>query len=112
MGTFGKTIVPPLAIVAAGANFLNGYLTHGQPQQFRFVAAGVLSLSILPFTAVALGETNTKLIAKAEKKADVAADTEDARTLIKQWSARSAVRGFLLLASVLCSSDALLHLTF
>jgi len=115
MGAIGRTALPPLAIVAAGANFINGYLTYGQPQTYRFVAAGALSLSILPYTFVALGETNNALTAKAEKKStDVAASGTggDLRELINTWSNRSAVRGFLLLASAVLSYDGMLHLTF
>ena len=115
MGTLGKTLVPPLALVAAGANFVNSYMTHGQPQQARFVAAGALSLAIIPYTFVALGTTNTELTERAEKKGagEVSTATkEDVRTLLKTWSDRSAVRGVLLLASAFFSYDAVLHLTF
>jgi len=115
MGGFGRVLVPPLVLVAAGTNFVNSYMTHGQPQQVRFMAAGALSLAILPYTFVALGTTNTELTARAEKKSTGEASTaknEDVRTLMKTWSDRSAARGVLLLASAFFSYDAVLHLTF
>ena len=115
MGAVGRVAVPPLALVAAGANFLSSYMTHGQPQQARFIAAGALGLSILPYTFVALQSTNNELDERAENKSTGVVSTmphEDLRTLINQWSNRSAVRGFLLLGSAIFSYDAMLHLTF
>lgn len=109
MGSTGQFLVPSLALIAAGANFVNSYLTHGQPQQYRFLAAGTLSLAILPYTFVALNSTNAELTARAEKKET---GGQDLRTLIKTWSDRSLVRGFLLLASAIASYDAMVHLTF
>ena len=115
MGAVGKVVVPPLALIATGANFLNSYATHTQPQHYRFMAAGVLSLAILPWTVVTLAPLNTEFESREEKKAD-SPDTGlkslDVRELISRWSDRSAVRGFLLLASTLVSYDAMLHLTF
>jgi hypothetical protein len=115
MGNLGRVLVPPLALVAAGTNFVNSYMTHGQPQQHRFIAAGALSLAILPYTFVALGPTNTHLTERAEGKTTGAESTtskEDLRAVMKTWSDRSAVRGVLLLASAFFSYDAMLHLTF
>ena len=115
MGALGKATIPPLALIAAGANFANSYLTHGQPQQYRFFTAGALSLAILPYTFVALSQTNAELTARAESKSTDAVSTatsEDLTTLINRWSNRSAVRGFMLLASAIFSYDAMLHLTF
>ena len=115
MGTQGRALVPPLALIAAGANLVNSYMTHGQPQQARFIAAGALSLAVLPYTFVALGPTNTELTARAEKKStgvQSKESNEDLRKLMKTWSDRSAVRGVFLLASAFFSYDALLHLTF
>ncbi len=115
MGAFGRVAVPPLALIAAGANFVSAYMTHGQPQQIRFITAGALGLSILPYTFVALQSTNTELDERAEKKGSAVASSatgEDLRTLINQWSNRSVVRGFLLLGSAIFSYDAMLHLTF
>ncbi|KAJ9608285.1 hypothetical protein H2200_007273 [Cladophialophora chaetospira] len=117
LGALGKATVPPLVLIAAGANFVNSYLTHGQPQQLRFITAGVLSLAVLPYTFVALNDTNAELAAKGDSKSsglnDLSTGTgDDVETLINRWSNRSAVRGFLLLASAVFSYDALLHLTF
>lgn len=109
MGSTGQFLVPSLALIATGANFVNSYLTHGQPQQYRFLTAGTLSLAILPYTFVALNSTNDELTARAERKE---AGGGDLRTLIKTWSDRSLVRGFLLLASAIASYDAMVHLTF
>jgi hypothetical protein len=115
MGGLGRALVPPLALVAAGAHFVSGYLTYGQPQQYRFITAGVLSAAIIPYTFVALGPTNNELNARAEDKKTEVVSTmpkENVRKLIKTWSDRSAVRGVLLLASAFFSYDAMLHLTF
>ncbi|KAK5412523.1 hypothetical protein LTR06_005493 [Exophiala xenobiotica] len=111
MGAIGKVVVPPLALVASGANFLNAYFTHTQPQHYRFLTAGALSLVILPYTFLALGSTNAELASRAERK-EVGLRPESGlrdlsiRDLIQRWSERSAVRGFLLLASALVSCDA------
>ena len=115
MGNLGGAVVTPLVLVAAGANFVNAYLTYGQPQTYRFVGAGVLSLSILPYTFAALGQTNTELTERAEKKSTDVASTgtsQDVRELMNTWGTRSAVRGFLLIASAVLSYDGMLHLTF
>ncbi|ETI27940.1 hypothetical protein G647_00389 [Cladophialophora carrionii CBS 160.54] len=115
MGALGRAALPPLALIAAGANFVNSYLTHGQPQQIRFITAGALSLAILPYTFVALGSTNAELTARAANKETggvSAARGQDVRSLISQWGTRSAVRGVLMLASAIFSYDAMLHLTF
>ena len=104
-----------LALIASGANFLNSYVTHIQPQHYRFMAAGVLSLAILPYTFVALGSTNTELESREEKKEnspDYGLRNLDVTELINRWSNLSAIRGYLLLASTIVSYDAMLHLTF
>ena len=115
MGAIGKVVMPPLALIATGANFLNSYLTHTQPQHYRFMAAGVLSLATLPYTIMALGSTNAELASREENKEN-SSDSElkrmDLKELINRWSDRSAVRGFLLFASTIISYDAMLHLTF
>ena len=115
MGAIGKAVVPPLTLIASGAHFLNSYMTHTQPQHYRFMTAGVLSLAILPYTFIALGPTNAELASREEKKEnspDYGLSNLDVKELIDRWSTRSAVRGFLLLASTIVSYDAMLHLTF
>ena len=115
MGAIGKVAVPPLVLIASGANFINSYLTRSQPQHYRFMAAGLLSLAILPYTFVALASTNAELKAREGHKEGGREDGLrhlDLKALIRRWSDRSAVRGFLLLASTIVSCDAMLHLTF
>ena len=115
MGAIGKVVVPPLTLIASGAHFLNSYMTHTQPQHYRFMTAGVLSLAILPYTLIALGPTNAELASREEKKEnspDYGLSNLDVKELIDRWSTRSVVRGFLLLASTIVSYDAMLHLTF
>ena len=115
MGAVGKVVVPPLALIASGANFLNSYLTRTQPQHYRFMAAGLLSLAILPYTFMALASTNAEFASREEKKEispDYGLRHLDLKELINRWSNLSAVRGFLLLASTIASYDAMLHLTF
>jgi Domain of unknown function (DUF1772) len=115
MGAIGKVVVPPLVLIASGANFLNSYVTHAQPQRYRFIAAGMLSLAILPYTFIALGSTNAEFSSREEKKEnspDYGFKNLDLKDLINRWSNLSAVRGFLLLASTIVSYDAMLRLTF
>ncbi|EXJ78690.1 hypothetical protein A1O1_09092 [Capronia coronata CBS 617.96] len=115
MGTIGKAVVPPLALIATGANFLNSYFTHTQPQHYRFMAAGALSLAILPYTFLSLDSTNAELASRVEKKqggSDLTLRNLSVKELIKRWGTRSAIRGVLLLASALISCDAMLHLSF
>jgi Domain of unknown function (DUF1772) len=79
------------------------------------MAAGVLSLAILPYTFMALGSTNAELTSREERKEnspDYGLRNLDVKELINRWSNLSAVRGFLLLASTIVSYDAMLHLTF
>ncbi|MCJ1307457.1 hypothetical protein MMC25_001103 [Agyrium rufum] len=115
MGAVGKFVVPPLAVIAAGANLLNSYSTRSQPQHYRFMAAGALSLAVLPYTALALGSTNAEFGSRATGKND-SPDPElnglELKELIQRWSTRSAIRGFMLLASAFLSCDAMLHITF
>ena len=115
MGAIGKVVVPPLALIASGANFVNSYLTHTQPQHYRFMAAGLLSLAILPYTFITLGPTNAELASREKKdedSPDYGLKSLDIKELINRWSNFSAVRGYLLLASTIVSYDAMLHLTF
>ena len=115
MGAIGKAVVPPLTLIASGANFLNAYVAHTQSQRYRFLAAGMLSLAILPYTAIALASTNAEFAARVEKKANdpmKGMSNLNLKQLITRWSNRSAVRGFLMLVSTAVSYDAMLHLSF
>jgi hypothetical protein len=119
MGAIGKTVVPPLALIASGAHFVNSYMTHTQPQHYRFMAAGALSLAVLPYTFVALGPTNAELASREGETGAKGKDSENGeltklgvKDLITQWGNLSAVRGFLFLASTFVGYDAMLHLTF
>lgn len=115
MGALGSAVMPPLVLIASGAHFINAYLTHTQPQHYRFLGAGVLSLAVLPYTFLTLGPINAELAARSEKKED-RVDQQlrslNIKDLIQKWGTLSAVRGFLFLASTLVSYDAMLHLTF
>ena len=105
--------MPPLALIASGAHFLNSYMIHTQPQHYRFMAAGVLSLAILPYTFMALGPTNAELASREEKKensSDYGLRNLDVKELINRWSNAVLSGGFLLLASTIVSYDAMLHL--
>ncbi|KAI1608895.1 hypothetical protein EDD37DRAFT_629293 [Exophiala viscosa] len=115
MGAIGRAVMPPLILVASGSHFINAYLTHTQPQHYRFLGAGVLSLAVLPFTFLSLGPINDEIAARNEKKEDHVNEQLQKMSnqeLIKSWGTLSAVRGFLFLASTLVSYDAMLHLTF
>lgn len=115
MGALGKAVIPPLTLLASGANFANAYMSPLHSQRYRFVVAGVLSLSILPYTAVALASTNAELGAREAtngKSSNIWLNNLSLKELIQRWSSRSAVRGYLLLASAIVSYDAGLGLTF
>jgi len=115
MGAIGARTMPPLTLLASGANFLASYLSPTQSQRYRFITAGVLSLAILPYTFVALASTNAELGAREGKKENTPATglrSLDIRELIQRWSDRSAFRGFLMLASTIMGYDAMLQLTF
>jgi len=115
MGAIGARTVPPLTLLASGANFLASYLSPAQSQRYRFIAAGLLSLSILPYTFVALASTNAELGTREGEKEntlDAGLRSLEIRELIQRWSDRSAVRGFLLVASTIVGYDAILQLTF
>ena len=115
MGALGKAVIPPLTLLASGANFANAYMSPLQSQRYRFVVAGALSLSILPYTAVALASTNAELGAREAtngKSSNIWLSNLSLKELIQRWSSRSAVRGYLLLASAIVSYDAGLGLTF
>ena len=114
MGAIGKAVVPPLALFGASTNFLNSYLSESQPQRYRFLAAGVMTLAILPYTVLSLTSTNAELGAREQhiNGPDTGLRHLSIKELIQRWGNRSAVRGFVLLASTIVSYDAMLGLTF
>ena len=115
MFSLGKAAVPPLALVAGACHLLNAYGTHTQPQSVRFIGAGILSLSVLPWTLVALGPTNLELMSREEKTESPGLESQKTvgtKELVSKWSNLSAVRGWLLLAGTILGFDAMLHLTF
>ena len=114
MGAIGKAVVPPLTLLASGANFLNAYLTNSPSQRYRFIAAGILSFSVLPYTVMALASTNAELAAREGKGSSPSPELKKLtlEDLIQRWGDRSAVRGFLFLASTVVCYDAMLQLTF
>lgn len=115
MGAIGKAIVPPLALITGSAHFLNAYLCNLSSQRYRFLAAGVLALAMLPYTILALSSTNIELGRRQAKKddgPDSGLKRLNIRELITRWGDLSAVRGFLMLASTIVSYDAILRFTF
>lgn len=115
MAAIGRKTLPPLALIASGAHFLNSYITYTQPQYYRFMAAGMLSLAILPYTFMVLRPTNFELLSREKKmkdSPDYGLGLLSVKELFTQWGNLSVVRGYLLLASTIVSCDAMLHLTF
>lgn len=114
MGAIGEAVVPPLALFGASTNFLKSHLCDSQAQRYRFLAAGVMTLAILPYTALSLASTNAESGAREQhiNGPDTGLKHLSIKELIQRWGNRSAVRGFFLLASTIVSYDAMLGLTF
>lgn len=65
-----------------------------------YVAAALSTLGIVPYTMVAMTETNTSLLEKAESTS-APSDTETA-SLLQRWIALNQMRSFLPLTAAVC----------
>lgn len=105
----GKSKNPPVAVgVTSAFLYLAWSVRSGSPlfqktpisRSVLFSAAAVLTMSIVPFTFVAMSNTNNKLLEKSESTKEASdADTVD---LVKCWTTLNQIRGFLPLVGGLC----------
>lgn len=107
----GKSTVPPVAAVVTACF---AYLATKTPVNvdkikfYKYVAAAVLSIGIVPYTFGVMGKTNRKLHAKAEQTKtfkvtdefiEAGVEKETAHWLVDHWAVLNLGRGLLLLAS-------------
>ncbi|RFU36291.1 hypothetical protein B7463_g36, partial [Scytalidium lignicola] len=107
----GRKTVPPLAAIASACFFYLASKTNrtlAKAKFYRYVLAGVLGLSIMPYTFVLMGKTNRKLSAKAQQTkglgvtdevVEAAAPEETAHWLVDRWGVLNLGRGILLLGA-------------
>jgi hypothetical protein len=104
----GAAAAPPIALSAALSSSLLAYLSYssgeGENASMKaglWVAAAVSTMSIVPFTLVAMKEANGGLHEREEevRKADGQVKgekwEEETRELVKSWGRLNAVRGVL-----------------
>jgi len=104
----GKALGPPGALLSAGSYFYLAYKFPTQTKFYSYVAAGVLALSIIPYTGAAMQPTNKKLIDKAEETktlsfkdevGEAGLGEETAHKLVDHWGVLNLGRGVLMLCS-------------
>ncbi|KAJ5403319.1 hypothetical protein N7509_003190 [Penicillium cosmopolitanum] len=105
----GKTKNPPVAVGVTSAFIYlawsvrsGGHLFKKTPisRSVLFSAAAVLTISIVPFTFVAMSNTNNKLLEKSESTKE-ASDAETVN-LVERWTTLNQIRGVLPLIGGLC----------
>lgn len=105
----GKSQAPPIgATVAASFFYLAWSVRSGTPlfkktpysRSALYSTAAVLTLSIVPFTILAMSSTNNQLLEKADSTFH-SSDTETV-DLIQKWTTLNRVRSFLPLAGAFC----------
>ena len=114
----GAKAAPTIALTAAVSAFTAAY-THHHPQAthrtWLFIASGVSTIGIIPYTGVAMLKNIRTLEAK-EDSARVKAEkdghggpttSEDTKSLIRTWSTLNAVRALLPLVGSLLAFEAL-----
>ena len=112
MYNVGKIVAPPFALLSSIAAFGAAY-THSHPQApYRsrlFIAAGIATLSLVPYTLTVMRSNLSKLHIreenariKTEKDGDSAKVSEETTILVTTWRNLNFVRGLLpLLGSIL-----------
>lgn len=105
----GKSKNPPVAAGATSAFLYLAWSARSGGSLFRkapisrsllFSAAAVFTMGIVPFTFVAMSETNSKLLAKSQSTKEISDD--DTVDLVERWTTLNAIRGFLPLIGGLC----------
>ena len=113
----GKTINPKIAMLSATASFAAAW-THYHPQALYrtglFVASGITTLSIVPWTFLMMQSTNSALFARlqvAESKpigeAKSTEQSEETRSLLEKWRFLNIIRSLMPLAGSLLAYEAL-----
>lgn len=105
----GKSKNQPVAVgVTSAFIYLAWSVRSGSPlfqkapisRSVLFSAAAALTMSIVPFTFVAMSGTNNKLLEKSESTKEASdADTVD---LVERWTTLNQIRGLLPLIGALC----------
>ena len=104
-------MAPPFGSLAAAAYFYLAYTlpSHADKSKFYgYIAAGLLSIGIVPYTLIFLMPTNTKLLkkteetkslGKSEEVVEVGLGEETAHKLVDWWGVLNLGRGVMLTAS-------------
>ncbi|KAJ5644218.1 uncharacterized protein N7484_006725 [Penicillium longicatenatum] len=105
----GKAQNPPVAALTASAFFYLAWSNRSSSTLIRQVArnspalygtAAILTLSIVPFTFVAMSSTNNALLAKTELDSEPSAQTSaEIDDLVKKWISLNGIRSLLPLAA-------------
>lgn len=110
----GRDTNPPLAVASALCSFAAAY-THYHPQaayrSYMFVAAGVATLAIAPWTWLVMVPTNNELYAEMQA-AEPAGERGDKRSakvtgLLETWRTMNWARAALPLIGAFCAMEAL-----
>ncbi|CAI7628652.1 unnamed protein product [Penicillium pancosmium] len=105
----GKSKNPPVAVgVTSAFIYLAWSVRSGAPlfkktpisRSVLFSAAAALTISIVPFTLVAMSKTNNKLLEKSELTKE--ASDADTVELVERWTTLNQIRGVLPLIGGLC----------
>lgn len=103
----GKTQNPPIAAATASAFTYVAWSAHRSPALFAsaayggfgmYVAAAVLTLSIVPYTAATMSHTNNTLLGLADSKGDLLTSHAEVEGLLGRWTTLNWVRSLLPLA--------------
>ncbi|KAL2825351.1 hypothetical protein BDW59DRAFT_146448 [Aspergillus cavernicola] len=108
----GRRQNPPIALVTAAAFVYLAMSSPSSPPLFRavpfsrvglYISAAVLTLGIVPFTAIAMGNTNNTLIKVSESRGEGAAVADaEVEGLLLDWVAMNRIRSlFPLVASLI-----------
>ncbi|KAH8808586.1 hypothetical protein F5884DRAFT_377024 [Xylogone sp. PMI_703] len=107
----GKRTAPPIAAIASASFFYLASKTNSslaKTKFYRYIAAGLLSVGIVPYTFAIMGKTNRRLNAKAEQTknlritdefVEAGVREETAHWLVDHWGTLNLGRAALLLAA-------------
>ncbi|CEJ54946.1 hypothetical protein PMG11_01232 [Penicillium brasilianum] len=113
----GKTQNPPVAIVVAASFIYSAWSVNSRPPLFQqtaysriglFSVAAILTLSIVPYTLIAMSSTNNALLRLAASKEELLdRDSEQAKYLLEKWKKLNSFRSLLPLAGAMVGMVAL-----
>ncbi|PYH87001.1 DUF1772-domain-containing protein [Aspergillus uvarum CBS 121591] len=96
--TVARAVEPPLLLqVLSSSSRISGYAGPG----WWYAAAAVLTVGVVPYTAVVMRGTNWRE-REREKGAEAEAEAESTSGLLKRWAVLNAVRSLLPLVGGLC----------